>query len=187
MSSLPERAALSGYLASRRSADLVVAANQLLTLEWWTDHRHRFELFVSQATIDECSAGDLAAARERLIFVDGLPVLVADSKTQNLAQELIGQVGLPAKAAVDAIHIAIAAQNSIDYLLTWNWPRSWQAYVNEPQSENELESVRQSVIRGTPYGSDSWVTQSAVRPQLKHTLRSRGRPKKSSPTINRNK
>ena len=33
VSSLPERAALSGYLASRRSADLVVAANQLLTLE----------------------------------------------------------------------------------------------------------------------------------------------------------
>ena len=66
-------------------------------------------------------------------------------------------------------------------------PRSWQAYVNEPQSENELESVRQSVIRGTPYGSDSWVTQSAVRLQLKHTLRPKGRPKKSSPTINRNK
>jgi len=109
-----------GYLASRRSADLVIAANQLLTLEWWTDHRHRFELFVSQATIDECSAGDPAAARERLIFVDGLPVLVVDSQTQNLSQELIGQVGLPAKAAVDAVHIATAAQNSIDYLLTWN-------------------------------------------------------------------
>ena len=36
----------------------------------------------------------------------------------------------------------------------------------EPQSENELESLRQSVIRGTPYNSVSWVTQSAVRLQL---------------------
>ena len=64
-------------------------------------------------------------------------------------------------------------------------PRSWQAFVNEPQSENELESVRQSVLRGKPYGSESWVTQSAARLQLKHTLRPKGRPKKSAPTIHK--
>ena len=66
-------------------------------------------------------------------------------------------------------------------------PRSWLAYVNEPQSENEQESIRQSVIRGTPYGSESWVTQSATRLQLKHTLHPKGRPRKSSPSVNRNK
>jgi putative transposase len=56
----------------------------------------------------------------------------------------------------------------------------WLAYVNEANSESELEAIRRSVIRGTPYGSESWVTQSAARLQLKHTLRPKGRPKKPS-------
>ena len=59
-------------------------------------------------------------------------------------------------------------------------PRSWLAYVNEAHSESELEAIRRSVIRGTTYGSESWVTQSAARLQLKHTLRPKGRPKKQS-------
>ena len=53
------------------------------------------------------------------------------------------------------------------------------SYVNEAQSESELEAIRRSVIRGTPYGSETWATQSAARLQLKHTLRPKGRPKKS--------
>ena len=109
-----------GYLASRRSSDLVVAANQLLTFEWWTDHRSKFELFASQATVDECAAGDVVAARERLVFIDGLPILSVDSQTLVLAEALMKHVGLPEKAGVDAIHIVTAAQNKIDYLLTWN-------------------------------------------------------------------
>jgi putative transposase len=52
--------------------------------------------------------------------------------------------------------------------------------VNAAHSESELEAIRRSVIRGTPYGSESWVTQSAARLQLKHTLRPKGRPKKKS-------
>ena len=59
-------------------------------------------------------------------------------------------------------------------------PRSWLAYVNEAQSASELEAIRRSVVRGTPYGSESWVTQSAARLQLKHTLRPKGRPKSLS-------
>ena len=50
--------------------------------------------------------------------------------------------------------------------------------MNEPQTEAEVEAIRRSVIRGTPYGSEEWATQSAARLQLKHTLRPRGRPKK---------
>lgn len=57
-------------------------------------------------------------------------------------------------------------------------PRQWRSFVNKPQTESEVESVRRSVLRGTPFGSQNWITQSATRLQLKHTLRSRGRPPK---------
>lgn len=59
-------------------------------------------------------------------------------------------------------------------------PRNWNFLVNEPQTEDELVSLRKSVNRGTPFGNSRWVSQSAARLKLQHTLRSRGRPKKKS-------
>ena len=109
-----------GYLASRPSADLVTAGNQRLTLDWWTNHRSSFELFASQAVVAECSAGDPTAADERLIFLDGIPILEIDDEARQLAKTLLADVPLPPKANVDALHIAIAALNAVDYLLTWN-------------------------------------------------------------------
>ena len=69
---------------------------------------------------------------------------------------------------------------ALDFLTAWpiDRPRQWLAHVNKPQSEQELEAIRHSVKRGTPYGSEDWVGQSAVRLQLSHTLRPRGRPRK---------
>jgi putative transposase len=58
-------------------------------------------------------------------------------------------------------------------------PRQWQAIVDQPQTDAEVEAIRQSVNRGTPYGSDHWATQSAVRLGLEYTRRPRGRSKKS--------
>ena len=57
-------------------------------------------------------------------------------------------------------------------------PRQWVAHVNRPQSEAELTALRNSVQKGTPYGQARFVTQSAARLQLEHTLRPRGRPRK---------
>jgi hypothetical protein len=125
-----------GYLASRRSSDLVIAANQLLTLEWWDDHRMKFELFASQATVDECAAGDPIAAKERMRFLDGLPILAVDSQTQGIAQVLMQHVRLPQKAAVDAIHIATASLNKMDFLLTWNCK-----HIANPSFRHRIVSV----------------------------------------------
>ncbi|HEY6564937.1 MAG TPA: hypothetical protein VIY86_10605 [Pirellulaceae bacterium] len=67
---------------------------------------------------------------------------------------------------------------SREILAEWPIPRlrPSRSYVNKPQSVAELEPIRHSVTRGTPFCSPTWVTQSAARLQLRHTLRSRGRP-----------
>jgi putative transposase len=57
-------------------------------------------------------------------------------------------------------------------------PRNWLGHVNEPQTESELEALRRSVVRGTPFGNDGWVASTARRLGLQSTLRSRGRPRK---------
>ena len=57
-------------------------------------------------------------------------------------------------------------------------PREWLQYVNEVQTEAELESLRRSCIRGTPYGSTQWIEQTVKELGLEATMRKPGRPKK---------
>jgi hypothetical protein len=38
----------------------------------------------------------------------------------ELAEKLVAELRLPTRAHADALHVAIAATNGIDYLLTWN-------------------------------------------------------------------
>lgn len=59
-------------------------------------------------------------------------------------------------------------------------PRQWLAHVNRPQTKAEIDAIRQSIRRGSPFGSEGWVQQTAEQLGLETTLRPRGRPKKGS-------
>ena len=104
----------------RVSSVLRIAANQQTTRDWWDNHRQKFETFVSRFVVDECSNGDHIAAHERLAFLKGLTLLEVTGDVDSLADALLSGVPLPAKAAIDALHISVAAVNGIEYLLTWN-------------------------------------------------------------------
>ena len=109
-----------GYLAMRVSGVLRIAANQQTTREWWDNHRQRFDLLISRFVVDECSVGDPVAARERLAYVQGVPLLDIPDEVNAVADALLSGVPLPEKAAIDALHISVAAVNGVEYLLTWN-------------------------------------------------------------------
>ena len=55
-------------------------------------------------------------------------------------------------------------------------PRRWLQWVNEPQTDAEVEALRRCVARGRPYGSEGWVEEVVERFGLQITLRPRGRP-----------
>lgn len=107
------------YLTALPSRDLVHAAHQQLTVEWWAV-RDAYELFVSDAVLAEARLGDPAAAARRLAAARPLVVLAASGEAQDLASEMLAAAAMPRKAAVDAVHVAIAAVNGMDFLLTWN-------------------------------------------------------------------
>ena len=111
---------IPSYLAGRPSRDLVIAGNQELTREWWDGRRENFDLYVSQFVLDEANDGDADAARRRLDVLDGLAELEINDEAVRLAEKLVSEGIVPSKAATDAAHIAIAAVNEMDYLLTWN-------------------------------------------------------------------
>ena len=63
---------LIGYATSRPSRDLVVAARQQITRDWFALRAAACELFVSQLVVTEASGGDVDAARERTAFLRGI-------------------------------------------------------------------------------------------------------------------
>jgi predicted nucleic acid-binding protein len=110
-----------GYLTSRPSSNPVVAGHQERTREWWANASSRFHLHVSQPVIDECAAGDVTAAAERLGIVKPLVLLRTTSDAERLARDLLAAEAVPRSQPRDALHIAIAAANGIEYLVTWNF------------------------------------------------------------------
>ena len=108
------------YLTAWPSRDIVIAGHQQTTREWWRDQRQSFQLVASQLVIQEASAGDVVAAQERLEILKNIELLEVKEDALNLAQVLIQSGPLPRKAAEDALHIAIAVTNGVEYLLTWN-------------------------------------------------------------------
>ena len=91
-----------------------------MTRDWWETRRGEYELFVSDVVVEECAAGDPTAASERGLFLADLPVLATTEESEALADALLSAMSLSQKAALDALHIALAAANGIDILLTWN-------------------------------------------------------------------
>lgn len=108
------------YLTARPSRDLIIAAHQQLTQDWWQNGSVRFDLYASQLVVQESSAGEAAMAAKRLEILKELPLLALTQAAVALGKLLVERGPIPSKAAVDALHIAIATVHGLDYLLTWN-------------------------------------------------------------------
>ena len=72
------------YLTARPSRDVVVAAYQEVTREWWRDAAVRFRLVASELVLAEAGAGDPGAARDRLKVLEGIALLDA-SPTRRIS------------------------------------------------------------------------------------------------------
>jgi predicted nucleic acid-binding protein len=112
--------AIPSYLVGRSSRDLLVAAHQQITREWWEVRRTDFDLYVSELVVQEVRAGDAGLATRRIEILADVPVLRATDEIMGLAEDLITRGPIPRKAAGDAVHIAVATVYGCEYLLTWN-------------------------------------------------------------------
>ncbi len=107
-------------LTARPTRDLVQAAWQQVTQQWWQERREDFSIYASVFVTAEAGRGDPEAARRRLSALRGLPSLPATRAATDLAAKILAEAGLPSKALQDALHIACASIHGMDYLLTWN-------------------------------------------------------------------
>jgi hypothetical protein len=59
-------------------------------------------------------------------------------------------------------------------------PSDWLALVNQPQTEAEVERLRESLRRNRPFGHPPWVVDAAQRLGLEASLNPLGRPRKTT-------
>lgn len=111
---------IPSYVVARPARDLLQAARQQLTRDWWDLKREQHELFTSQVVLDEIGAGETAMARKRLELVAGIAILDLTPSAQSLGERILQSGLLPASADSDAAHIALATVHKMDILLTWN-------------------------------------------------------------------
>lgn len=108
------------YYAARRTRDLIAAAHQEITLEWWEKALPLFEPYVSQIVFDEITRGDTKAAQGRLAAVKGFGVLEMMPEVATLADTYFAALEIPDKARNDSYHLALAVYHGMDYLVSWN-------------------------------------------------------------------
>ncbi len=123
------------YMISAPSGNIRISGHQIATHELWRE-LPRYQVFVSDTVVEEASCGDKEKARKRLELMHDFEVLEIDIKVQALANELVKAKTIPSKYPEDALHIAVAAVNGIDFILTWNFK-----HINNPFMMREISDV----------------------------------------------
>ena len=108
------------YLTARPSRDVTLASHQAVTRDLW-DRLGDFCIYISELVITEASAGDARAAAARLASIEAFEALSIDDAVRELASELIRGRAIPANQPEDALHLAVAACNGMDIVVTWNF------------------------------------------------------------------
>ncbi len=109
------------YLAARPSRNPVTAGRQLITSRWWQVEANRYQLVISEAVEAECERGDREMVERRRKLLAHVSLFPINERILEVARLLIVPGGIPEKAGPDALHIAAAAVEQCEFLLTWNF------------------------------------------------------------------
>lgn len=127
---------IPSYLTAWPSRDLITAAHQQITREWWQTRRADFALYISAIVIEESSAGDEDAAARRLEAIRNIPLVELTKEVTVVAAELVRRSVIPEKKGEDALHVAAAVVHGMDYLLTWNL-----SHIAKAEARNRIEQA----------------------------------------------
>jgi len=108
------------YLTSWPSRDLVIAAHQQITRDWWVNTKPKTSCYISEFVTQEASRGDKESAKQRILSIQQIPSLEINQEVEQLAEHYFTKLDLPEKAKIDAFHLAIAAWHNINFMISWN-------------------------------------------------------------------
>lgn len=125
------------YLVARPSRDLLIAARQEATSEFWSKLNSLvFTGYVSTLVHQEAKQGDPEQVQKRMSAISSIDVLDIDQEAQALAEQILAAKAVPAEYPDDALHMAVAAVNGMDVLITWNF-----AHLNNPIARLKIRQI----------------------------------------------
>jgi len=113
-------------------------SRQASTREWWDGGCSGLDLFTSLETLDETAKGDEEMATARQGLLAAVRLLPVTDEVSALASTLVASGLVPAKAASDAMHIAVASVHGIDYLVMWNFKHTIRDSPSQKANQTRL-------------------------------------------------
>jgi len=133
------------FLTARPSRDIITAAYQQITREWWEFEIRKYSCYISDFVLAEITKGDPKAAVLRQKVVAGFPQLSLTPLVRTLVHEYEKVLAIPRSARLDLFHIAISVANGMDYIVSWNFKHIANAFIRE-----KLQEVNYKLSLRTP-------------------------------------
>lgn len=133
------------YLAARPSRDVIIAGRQAETHDWWENRRHGYEPIVSIVVESEIGRGDPVQAARRKSWIEGITSVAVSGDAALLAEALLAAGAIPVGSEEDALHIAIAATQGAEYLVTWNF-----RHINNAEKARHIVTVVETFVPACP-------------------------------------
>jgi hypothetical protein len=127
---------IPSLLTARPSKQPQLLGRQLATRAWWDERLGRYEVYTSQVVLDEASRGDSEMSAARLQALSSFPLLAITPMVLALDLEFMALGVIPARAADDALHLALAAAHRMHFLLSWNCK-----HINNRELDERYRSV----------------------------------------------
>ena len=91
-----------------------------VTRKWWFEMASEYNLYLSDAVLQELSNGAYPRKHEIIELVSTIPLLPYTPDLEQLVEFYIANYVMPKSLLGDAVHLAYASYYDIQYLLTWN-------------------------------------------------------------------
>jgi len=108
----------SFYHSSRSTPELMALRDW--TRSWWNEERDNYQLFTSDAVLDELESGEHPFKAEKIELIRGLAFVEITGAIAEIVAVYQAHRIMPKDDSGDALHLALASFHKCDYLLTWN-------------------------------------------------------------------
>ncbi|RLA07353.1 MAG: hypothetical protein DRQ51_06260 [Gammaproteobacteria bacterium] len=123
------------YKVAQPSESITTMAHQIATISMW-QKINKFDVFISDTVVAEAEKGNQKQANLRIEAIKKFKVLPIDNEVKELAEKLMDKFAVPKTCPEDALHIAVAAINEIDFIITWNFK-----HINNPFMKNKIRLI----------------------------------------------
>ena len=116
------------------------------TRDWWENEREHFRLYTSAVAQRELSQGEYGGQEAAVAEARRLVSLPVTKEADEQAAFSLDAGLVPKNKDADAVQLALANLNEVDYLMSWNY-----AHLASPEVQSRLQVINRRFGLRTPW------------------------------------